>query len=172
MHYVTMFSGCVIFQQLGNQHTFSQLLVNLFSCISWSNLSLFLSLFFLFFSLSFPPLFLSFLLSLFLSLFSSVLLRTLQKESARLQQLTPQLIRKAKESAYHAHPDHGDKAKELEVLSHQWVGHVRALIDASQQANLPWTRTSRRLVHSARSRKGLEKQVSLGILAAQWMCMI
>ena len=98
-------------------------------------------------------------LSLCLSLFLSLppLLSTLQKESTYLKQLTPQLIRKAKESAQQT--DHRDKAKELEVLSHQWVGHVRALIDASQQANLPWSRMSRRLVHSARSRKGLEKQV-------------
>ena len=83
----------------------------------------------------------------------------LHKESAKISQLTPQLIRKAQETALQQDPG-GEQAGELDIISHQWAGHVRTLIEASQKANLPWSRIAGRLVSSARQRRGVEKEVS------------
>ena len=79
-------------------------------------------------------------------------------ESARLSYLTPQLIRKAKQTVQ----DGGQDFTDLENLSHQWAGHVRTLLNASQKANMPWSQLAGRLVSSARKRKGLEKEVKCG----------
>ena len=48
---------------------------------------------------------------------------------------------------------------DLDVLVHQWTGHVRTLLDASQRANMPWSNTARRLVTSAKERSDLDTEV-------------
>ena len=75
--------------------------------------------------------------------------------------LTPKLIEQAEDMVYvddtNARPT---DLENLQLLGHQWAGHVRSLIEASQQANMPWSRTAHRLVRSAKQRKGLEKEVT------------
>lgn len=81
----------------------------------------------------------------------------LQKESAKITQLTPILIRKAEEAALDG--SSASTLEELDDIGHQWAGHVRTLITTSEKANLPWSKAAKRLVSSAKSRKGLEREV-------------
>lgn len=71
--------------------------------------------------------------------------------------LTPRMIEQAEEVARDPHQKR--KLQELETTSHQWAGHVKQLIDATQQANLPWSKTAERLKTAAKSKVGLETQV-------------
>ena len=51
---------------------------------------------------------------------------------------------------------------DLEATSHQWAGHVKQLIDATQQANLPWSKTAERLQKATKEGKAeLQKQVGM-----------
>ena len=54
--------------------------------------------------------------------------------------------------------EEGDE-DDLEELSEQWTGHVQTLLEASQKANMPWSRSAKRLVTSAKTRRGLDKEV-------------
>ena len=71
--------------------------------------------------------------------------------------MTPQVIEQAKTLA--RDPQQGEKVNELHAITHQWAGHVRQLVDATQDANLPWSRTAEQLVMAAKSGKALEVQV-------------
>lgn len=51
------------------------------------------------------------------------------------------------------------QVRELQHQELSWAGHVRQLVDASQQANLPWSRSTERLVSAAKSGCGLEEEV-------------
>ena len=77
-----------------------------------------------------------------------------------LNYLTPHVIRRAEEIVHGVKDEEGED-KDLDSLSQQWAGHVRTLIEASQKANMPWSQSARRLVKSAKSRKGLDKEVKL-----------
>ena len=93
------------------------------------------------------------------SYFSITLCSVLQEKSARLAHLTPQIIRQAKLKAQGKTNKVGGATEDLDLMVHQWAGHVRSLLDASQKANQPWSHTARRLVTSAKKRKGLNKEV-------------
>ena len=83
--------------------------------------------------------------------------RALEMKAREVVRLTPSLIRHAEKIAR----DPG-AMKELEALEmdiSQWAGHVRYLIDATQAANRPWSKTAERLVMAAETGKGLESQV-------------
>lgn len=80
-------------------------------------------------------------------------------KASEVSQLTPQVIQQAETAA--KHPGQGRKVGEMEMTMHRWAGNVRQLVDATQQANLPWSRTMQNLVTAAKSGEGLEKQVSL-----------
>lgn len=85
----------------------------------------------------------------------------LQKEAAHLSVLTPKIIRQAEDvNVVDNHEDVDGYGESLQLLSHQWAGHVRSLIEASQQVNMPWSKTAHRLVRSAKTRKGLEREVT------------
>ena len=58
-------------------------------------------------------------------------------------------------------PHQSHSVDELQVSTHQWAGHVRQLVDATQQANLPWSKTADKLVVAAKTGKGIEKQVHI-----------
>ena len=66
-------------------------------------------------------------------------------------------MKKAEELLHGEEQDGGNT--ELELLTQQWTGHVGNLIQASHDANMPWSRSARRLVSSAKTRKGLKKEV-------------
>ena len=71
--------------------------------------------------------------------------------------MTPQVIEQAKALA--RDPQQGAKVNELHAVTHQWAGHVRQLVDATQNANLPWSKTAERLVTAAKSGEALDVQV-------------
>lgn len=74
-----------------------------------------------------------------------------------MAKLTPQVIEQAEEVA--KDPQQREKLNELHATTHQWAGHVRQLIDATQDANLPWSVTAEKLVIAAKSGEALETQV-------------
>lgn len=78
-------------------------------------------------------------------------------KSSEVNLLTPRMIEQAEEVARDPHERH--KLHDLEATSHQWAGHVKQLIDATQQANLPWSKTAERLQKAVKSEVGLETQV-------------
>ena len=47
----------------------------------------------------------------------------------------------------------------LHELGQEWTGHLYKLLEASQVANMPWSRSARRLVTSAKNKRGLNKEV-------------
>ena len=72
--------------------------------------------------------------------------------------LTPRMIEQAEAVA--RDPRQRQKLDSLEATSHQWAGHVKQLIDATQQANLPWSKTAEGLQKATKSGKAeLQKQV-------------
>lgn len=56
-------------------------------------------------------------------------------------------------------PTESHRLGELQLSSHQWAGHVSQLIEATQKANYPWSKTAERLVSAAKKGEGLEAQV-------------
>ena len=84
--------------------------------------------------------------------------RVLQVKVSEVNKLTPRVIRHAEEVVKGGEGE-SRRLGQLQVSSHQWAGHVRQLIQATQQANYPWSETAERLVSSAKQGKGVEKQV-------------
>jgi hypothetical protein len=85
--------------------------------------------------------------------------RVLKTKAREVSKLTPQVIGHAEEVAR----DPTGRQRQLEDLqlsSHQWAGHVSQLIEATQKANYPWSKTAERLVSAAKRGEGLEAQVS------------
>ena len=80
-------------------------------------------------------------------------------KSSEVNLLTPRMIDQAEEVA--RDPQQRHKLQDLETTSHQWAGHVKQLIDATQQANLPWSKTAERLKTAAKSEVGFQTQVKL-----------
>ena len=66
--------------------------------------------------------------------------------------------RQGEEEEEEEEEEEGDE-DDLEELSEQWTGHVQTLLEASQKANMPWSRSAKRLVTSAKTRRGLDKEV-------------
>lgn len=90
--------------------------------------------------------------------------RVLKVKSSEVNLLTPQMIEQAEEVA--KNPHQRNKLDDLEATSHQWAGHVKQLIDATQQANLPWSKTAENLQKAAKSEdEDLQIQVRLCNLA-------
>ena len=83
--------------------------------------------------------------------------RTIKTKSSQVSHLVPQVIDKAQRLAR----DPGHSAGELQVSTQRWAGHVRQLVDATQQANLPWSKTASKLVTAAKTGKDIRKQVRL-----------
>ena len=79
-------------------------------------------------------------------------------KSSEVNLLTPQMIEQAEEVA--RDPQQRQKLDDLEATSHKWAGHVKQLIDATQQANLPWSKTAENLQKAAMTDVGLQSQVS------------
>ena len=83
----------------------------------------------------------------------------LKTKAREVSKLTPQVIGHAEEVA--RDPAGGQRQLEdLQLSSHQWAGHVSQLIEATQKANYPWSKTAERLVSAAKRGEGLETQVS------------
>lgn len=78
-------------------------------------------------------------------------------KSSEVNLLTPRMIEQAEEVARDPHQSR--KLDDLEATSHQWAGHVKQLIDATQQANLPWSKTAEKLQKAAKFEVGLHTQV-------------
>lgn len=83
--------------------------------------------------------------------------RALEMKAREVVRLTPSLIRHAQRIA--KDPRAMKELEELEADISQWAGHVRYLIDATQKANLPWSKTAERLVMAAKTGEGLQTQV-------------
>ena len=84
--------------------------------------------------------------------------RVLKTKASEVSKLTPQVIGHAEEVV--RDPAGTRRLEELQLSSHQWAGHVGQLIEATQKANYPWSKTAERLVAAAKKGKGLEAQVS------------
>ena len=81
-------------------------------------------------------------------------------KSSEVNLLTPRMIEQAEEVA--RDPRQRQNLDDLEATSHQWAGHVKQLIDATQQANLPWSKTAERLQKATKADKAeLQKQVGM-----------
>lgn len=74
-----------------------------------------------------------------------------------MNKLTPQVIGHAEVVA--RDPTESHRLGDLQLTSHQWAGHVSQLIEATQKANYPWSKTAERLVMAAKRGEGLEAQV-------------
>lgn len=86
----------------------------------------------------------------------------MNKQSAKITHLTPRIIKKAEEVINRQGEEEEEEESDeddLEELSEQWTGHVQNLLEASQKANMPWSRSAKRLVTSAKTRRGLDKEV-------------
>ncbi len=69
--------------------------------------------------------------------------------------MVPQVIDKAEQVAQNP-----ASLNDLHLSTQKWAGHVRQLVDATQQANLPWSRTADNLVTAATTGEGVKKHVS------------
>ena len=83
--------------------------------------------------------------------------RELQTKASAVNKLTPQVIKHAEEVV--RDPARSVRLGDLQLSSHQWAGHVSQLIEATQKANYPWSKTAERLVSAAKKGEGLEAQV-------------
>lgn len=83
----------------------------------------------------------------------------LQTKASEVNKLTPKVIGHAEEVV--RDPTESHRLGDLQLSSHQWAGHVSQLMEATQKANYPWSKTAERLVSAAKQGKGLEAQVSL-----------
>ena len=82
-------------------------------------------------------------------------------EASEISKLTPRVIEQAEEVA--KNPE-GRKVEELQMTMHQWAGHVRQLIDATQKANLPWSKTAEGLVTAAKRGEDMKKEVCVKLI--------
>lgn len=64
-------------------------------------------------------------------------------------------------------PTESHRLGELQLSSHQWAGHVSQLIEATQKANYPWSKTAERLVSAAKKGEGLEAQVRECVVSSE-----
>lgn len=83
-----------------------------------------------------------------------------------MQKLTPRILDKA--DLVSRTPHLQQEKAEFDAITHQWAGNVRDLINAMQQANLPWSHRVQQLMDAAESGEGLESQVGGGAGAAGW----
>ena len=81
--------------------------------------------------------------------------RTIKTKSSQVTHLVPQVIDKAERLARDPSRSEG----ELQVSTQMWAGHVQQLVGATQQANLPWSKTASKVVKAARTGKDIRKQV-------------
>lgn len=72
--------------------------------------------------------------------------------------LTPKLIKQAR-AASRTKLDQGQQWEEFRATTQKWAGHVRDLIEATQEANLPWSQSAKKLVVAAENGESLEVQV-------------
>jgi hypothetical protein len=96
------------------------------------------------------------------------LTKVLKTKAREVSKLTPQVIGHAEEVAR----DPTGRQRQLEDLqlsSHQWAGHVSQLIEATQKANYPWSKTAERLVSAAKRGEGLEAQKKHVSTQTSWM---
>ena len=84
----------------------------------------------------------------------------IQTKSSTVQKLTPRILDQA--DLVSRTPHHRQQKAEFDAITHQWAGNVRDLINAMQQANLPWSHRVQQLMDAAESGEGLESQVGLG----------
>ena len=82
----------------------------------------------------------------------------LKIKAREVSKLTPQVIGHAEEVARDPLRSR-QPLEDLQLSSHQWAGHVSQLIEATQKANYPWSKTAERLVSAAKTGEGLEAQV-------------
>ena len=92
--------------------------------------------------------------------------RVIQTRSSEVQKLTPRILDQAELVSRAGGPHHrgngsddGEQEAEFDSMAHQWAGNMRELIDAMQQASLPWSHRAQQLVDAAQSGEGLEEQV-------------
>lgn len=76
--------------------------------------------------------------------------------------MVPRIIDNAKKVA--SSPRQDQSLDDLQISSHQWAGHVRQLVEATQQASLPWSKTAENLVAAAKKGEDVEKQVGYLLL--------
>lgn len=81
----------------------------------------------------------------------------LKVKASEVHKLTPQVIGVAEEVA--RDPTESHRLGDLQLTSHQWAGHVSQLIEATQKANYPWSKTAEKLVSAAKKGESLEDQV-------------
>jgi len=72
--------------------------------------------------------------------------------------LTPTLIKQAR-AASRTKMDHGRPWEDFRTTSQKWAGHLRDLIEVTQEANHPWSQSARALVAAAENGESLEDQV-------------
>lgn len=84
--------------------------------------------------------------------------RVLNKEAANITYLTPRIIKKAEE-VLNMEEEEEEGESSLQELGQEWTGHLYKLMEASQAANMPWSGSARRLVTSAKKKRGLNKEV-------------
>lgn len=83
--------------------------------------------------------------------------RVIQTKSSEIAKLTPRILSQA--DLVSRNPQLRQPREEFQASTHQWAGNVRDLINAMQQANLPWSRRADQLLEAARTGQGLESQV-------------
>ena len=86
-----------------------------------------------------------------------IFIRVLKIKASEVNKLTPLVIVHAEDVA--RDPTGSHRLEDLQLSSHQWAGHVSQLIEATQKANYPWSKTAERLVSAAKKGEGLEAQV-------------
>ena len=86
-----------------------------------------------------------------------VICRVIQTKSSEVAKLTPRILSQA--DLVSRNPQLHQRREEFQASAHQWAGNVRDLINAMQQANLPWSRRADQLLEAAQSGQGLESQV-------------
>lgn len=86
------------------------------------------------------------------------MIRTKSKEVSKL---TPALLRQARVASRSKKGGRDRQPwEDFRATSHRWAGNVRDLINAMQQANLPWSHTAEQLVNAAETGQHLEAQVN------------
>lgn len=81
----------------------------------------------------------------------------IKTKSSEITKLTPRIIDQA--ALLSRNPRLRQQNQEFQAVTHQWAGNVRDLIDAMQQANLPWSHRAQQLVEAAQNQDGLDMQV-------------
>lgn len=98
-------------------------------------------------------------------LYLSVYLRVIQTKSQEVSMLTPKLLKQARVASRSKQDQNSQPWEDFRTTTHTWAGHVRDLIDATQQANLPWSHTAEQLVKAAETGNHLEAEVHVCIFS-------